>query len=234
MLFVVDGRAGLLPDDGRSPPAATAGQARPGRRQQDRGRGRRRRGVRAGSGSTRMHRRSRPSTARAWATCSTTRARGPAAGGRCPRRSTAAAHRARGPAQRRQVVAAEPACWDAERAVVSAIPGTTRDAGGQPARARTASATSSWTPRASAQSRHLKENVDHVSVVQARRSIDRADVALPGARRRPRACGRWTRPSPATSTRPGGGGRRGREQVGPGARSRAQDEGVRRPACATA
>jgi len=64
-----------------------------------------------------------------------------------------------------------------ERAVVSAIPGTTRDAvdslierGGR----RFLFVDTAGMRR----SRHLKENVDHVSVVQARRSLDRADVAV--------------------------------------------------------
>jgi GTP-binding protein len=64
-----------------------------------------------------------------------------------------------------------------ERAVVSPIPGTTRDA------------VDSLLVRGDKRylfvdtagirrSKHLKENVDHVSVVQARRSIERADVAI--------------------------------------------------------
>ena len=64
-----------------------------------------------------------------------------------------------------------------ERAVVSAIPGTTRDAvdsllekGGK----RYLFVDTAGIRRA----RHLKENVDHVSVVQARRALERADVAL--------------------------------------------------------
>jgi GTP-binding protein len=64
-----------------------------------------------------------------------------------------------------------------ERAVVSAVPGTTRDAvdgllekGGKRYR---------FVDTAGIRrSRHLKENVDHVSVVQARRAIERADVAI--------------------------------------------------------
>jgi GTP-binding protein len=65
----------------------------------------------------------------------------------------------------------------AERAVVSPIPGTTRDAvdsllvkDGQ----RYLFVDTAGIRR----TRLLKENVDHVSVVQARRSIDRADVAV--------------------------------------------------------
>jgi GTP-binding protein len=64
-----------------------------------------------------------------------------------------------------------------ERAVVSPIPGTTRDAvdsllvrGDK----RYVFVDTAGIRRA----KHLKENVDHVSVVQARRSIDRADVAI--------------------------------------------------------
>jgi GTP-binding protein len=64
-----------------------------------------------------------------------------------------------------------------DRAVVSPIPGTTRDAvdsllerGG----ARYLFVDTAGIRRV----RLLKENVDHVSVVQARRSIDRADVAI--------------------------------------------------------
>lgn len=64
-----------------------------------------------------------------------------------------------------------------DRAVVSPIPGTTRDAvdslithGGRPYR---------FVDTAGIRkSRLLKENVDHVSVVLARRSLDRADVAV--------------------------------------------------------
>jgi GTP-binding protein len=65
----------------------------------------------------------------------------------------------------------------AERSVVSAIPGTTRDAvdslferGGK----RYLFVDTAGIRRV----RHLEENVDHVSVVQARRSLERADVAL--------------------------------------------------------
>jgi GTPase len=64
-----------------------------------------------------------------------------------------------------------------ERALVSAIPGTTRDAvdsllerGGK----RYVFVDTAGLRR----SRHLKESVDHVSVVQARRSIERADVVI--------------------------------------------------------
>jgi len=64
-----------------------------------------------------------------------------------------------------------------ERALVSPIPGTTRDAvdslleqGGK----RYLFVDTAGLRR----SRHLKENVDHVSVVQARRSIERADVVI--------------------------------------------------------
>jgi GTP-binding protein len=65
----------------------------------------------------------------------------------------------------------------AERSVVSPIPGTTRDAvdsllerGGK----RYLFVDTAGIRRV----RHLEENVDHVSVVQARRSLERADVAL--------------------------------------------------------
>jgi len=65
----------------------------------------------------------------------------------------------------------------AERALVSSIPGTTRDAvdsllvrgGRQYLLVDTAGIR---------RTRQLKENVDHVSVVQARRSLERADVAI--------------------------------------------------------
>jgi GTP-binding protein len=65
----------------------------------------------------------------------------------------------------------------AERSVVSPIPGTTRDAvdsllerGGK----RYLFVDTAGIRKV----RHLDENVDHVSVVQARRSLERADVAL--------------------------------------------------------
>ena len=64
-----------------------------------------------------------------------------------------------------------------ERAVVSAIPGTTRDAVDSllvKGDKRYLFVDTAGIRRV----RHLKENVDHVSVVQARRSIDRADVAI--------------------------------------------------------
>jgi GTPase len=64
-----------------------------------------------------------------------------------------------------------------ERAVVSAIPGTTRDAVDSllvKGDKRYVFVDTAGIRRV----RHLKENVDHVSVVQARRSIDRADVAI--------------------------------------------------------
>src|SRR5262249_40908279 len=64
-----------------------------------------------------------------------------------------------------------------ERAVVSPVPGTTRDAvdsllekGGK----RDLFVDTAGIRR----QRHLKENVDHVSVVQARRAMERADVAI--------------------------------------------------------
>jgi GTPase len=64
-----------------------------------------------------------------------------------------------------------------DRALVSPIPGTTRDAvdsllekNGK----RYLFVDTAGIRRA----RHLKENVDHVSVLQARRSLDRADVAI--------------------------------------------------------
>jgi len=64
-----------------------------------------------------------------------------------------------------------------ERAVVSPIPGTTRDAvdsfqerGGK----RYLFVDTAGIRRV----RHLKENVDHVSVVQARRSVERAEVVI--------------------------------------------------------
>jgi GTP-binding protein len=64
-----------------------------------------------------------------------------------------------------------------ERAVVSPIPGTTRDAVDSllvKGDKRYLFVDTAGIRR----SKHLKENVDHVSVVQARRSIERADVAI--------------------------------------------------------
>jgi len=64
-----------------------------------------------------------------------------------------------------------------DRAVVSPIPGTTRDAVDSllvKGDKRYVFVDTAGIRR----SKHLKENVDHVSVVQARRSIDRADVAI--------------------------------------------------------
>ncbi|PYQ23366.1 MAG: ribosome biogenesis GTPase Der [Acidobacteria bacterium] len=64
-----------------------------------------------------------------------------------------------------------------ERAVVSPIPGTTRDAVDsllERAGKRYLFVDTAGIRRV----RHLDENVDHVSVVQARRSLERADVAL--------------------------------------------------------
>jgi GTP-binding protein len=64
-----------------------------------------------------------------------------------------------------------------ERAVVSAIPGTTRDSVDElfERRGRTYRLVDTAGIR---RVRLLKENVDHVSVVQARRAIERADVAV--------------------------------------------------------
>jgi GTP-binding protein len=65
----------------------------------------------------------------------------------------------------------------ADRAVVSAIPGTTRDTVDSPFERegrRYLLVDTAGIRRA----RLLKENVDHVSVVQARRAIERADVGL--------------------------------------------------------
>jgi GTP-binding protein len=64
-----------------------------------------------------------------------------------------------------------------DRAVVSPIPGTTRDAVDSllvKGDKRYVFVDTAGIRRA----KHLKENVDHVSVVQARRSIERADVAI--------------------------------------------------------
>ncbi len=64
-----------------------------------------------------------------------------------------------------------------ERAVVSAEPGTTRDAVDsllEKSGKRYLFVDTAGIRRA----RHLKENVDHVSVVQARRALERADVAV--------------------------------------------------------
>jgi GTPase len=64
-----------------------------------------------------------------------------------------------------------------ERALVSPIPGTTRDAVDSllvKGDKRYLFVDTAGIRR----SKHLKENVDHVSVVQARRSIERADVAI--------------------------------------------------------
>lgn len=65
----------------------------------------------------------------------------------------------------------------AERAVVSAIPGTTRDTVDSPfeRRGRRYLLVDTAGIR---RVRLLKENVDHVSVVQARRAVEHADVAL--------------------------------------------------------
>jgi GTP-binding protein len=65
----------------------------------------------------------------------------------------------------------------AERAVVSAIPGTTRDTVDSPFERggrRFLLVDTAGIRRV----RQLKENVDHVSVVQARRAVEHADVAL--------------------------------------------------------
>ena len=64
-----------------------------------------------------------------------------------------------------------------ERAVVSPIPGTTRDAVDS-LLVKGAKRYVFVDTAGIRRSKHLKENVDHVSVVQARRSIDRADVAI--------------------------------------------------------
>jgi GTP-binding protein len=64
-----------------------------------------------------------------------------------------------------------------ERALVSPIPGTTRDA--VDSLLETGDKRYLFVDTAGLRrSRHLKENVDHVSVVQARRSIERADVVI--------------------------------------------------------
>jgi GTP-binding protein len=64
-----------------------------------------------------------------------------------------------------------------QRAVVSAIPGTTRDAVDSLVERRGRRFLFVDTAGLR-RSRHLKETVDHVSMVQARRSLERADVAL--------------------------------------------------------
>jgi GTP-binding protein len=64
-----------------------------------------------------------------------------------------------------------------ERAVVSPIPGTTRDAVDSLVE-RNGRRFLFVDTAGMRRSRHLKENVDHVSVVQARRSLERADVAV--------------------------------------------------------
>ena len=81
-------------------------------------------------------------------------------------------------------------------------------------------------------SRLLKENVDHVSVVQARRAIERADVAIlvldaeEGLREMDATIG---------GLRPGGGPRRRHrgEQVGPAPTTRARRRGPSSRTCAT-
>src|SRR5207249_9603571 len=65
----------------------------------------------------------------------------------------------------------------AERSVVSAIPGTTRDAVDSPLE-RGGKRYLFVDTAGIRKVRHLDENVDHVAVVQARRSLERADVAL--------------------------------------------------------
>jgi GTPase len=64
-----------------------------------------------------------------------------------------------------------------ERAVVSPIPGTTRDSVDSILE-RKGKRFLFVDTAGIRRSRHLKENVDHVSVVQARRSVERADVAI--------------------------------------------------------
>jgi GTP-binding protein len=64
-----------------------------------------------------------------------------------------------------------------ERAVVSEIPGTTRDAVDETFE-HAGRAYRLVDTAGIRRVRHLKENVDHVSVVQARRAIERADVAV--------------------------------------------------------
>jgi GTP-binding protein len=64
-----------------------------------------------------------------------------------------------------------------ERAVVSPIPGTTRDSVDSILE-RKGKRFLFVDTAGIRKSRHLKENVDHVSVVQARRSVERADVAI--------------------------------------------------------
>jgi GTP-binding protein len=64
-----------------------------------------------------------------------------------------------------------------DRAVVSAIPGTTRDTVDSPFE-RNGRRYLLVDTAGIRRVRQLKENVDHVSVVQARRAIERADVAL--------------------------------------------------------
>jgi GTP-binding protein len=64
-----------------------------------------------------------------------------------------------------------------ERAVVSPIPGTTRDSVDSVLE-RKGKRFLFVDTAGIRRSRHLKENVDHVSVVQARHSVERADVAV--------------------------------------------------------
>ena len=117
VVLVVDGRAGLLPDD-----CAIAARLRQ-RRQARAGGGQQGRGQATTAcdefarARVRPHgRRSPPSTARAWATCSTRRWRA-CRGSRSPEEEdAAAAARARGPAERGEVVAAQPAAGRGARA----------------------------------------------------------------------------------------------------------------------
>ena len=124
-----------------------------------------------------------------------------------------------------QVVAAEPAAGQRARAWSRPIPGTTRDAvdsllerGGE----RYLLVDTAGIRR----ERLLKENVDHVSVVQARRAIERADVAMlvldadEGLRE-------WTRRSPATSSEAGRGVVIAVNKWDLAREQRAQAEGVR-------
>ena len=136
------------------------------------------------------------------------------------------ADRARRPAQRRQVVAPEPARSATSAPSSRRSPGTTRDAVDSLLERGRQALPASWTPPGIRRVRLLKENVDHVSVVQARRSIERARRGRPRPRHRrgPARDGRDDRGLRA------GGRLRGRdrgEQVGPGRRAEAEAAGLR-------
>ncbi len=113
------------------------------------------------------HRRRRASRRRSWRACRASRCRA----GRPP-----PAPRARGPAERGEVVAPQPPARDGARRGLG-HPGDHPRLRRQPSRAR--GQRYLFVDTAGIRKvRLLKEAVDHVSVVQARRSMERADVAI--------------------------------------------------------